>query len=57
MLGLVIVMLPSEAMKLRATERNTSFFCKLTKEAAEKAWNAWWTARAVEAERRAWVAE
>ena len=32
-------------------------FCKLTKEAAEKARNAWWTARAVEAERRAWVAE
>ena len=32
-------------------------FCKLTKEAAEKAQNAWWTARAVEAERRAWVAE
>ena len=25
-------------------------FCKLTKEAAEKARNAWWTARAVEAE-------
>ena len=32
-------------------------FCKLTKEAAEKARNAWWTARAVEAERRALVAE
>ena len=31
--------------------------CKLTKEAAEKARNAWWTARAVQAERRAWVAE
>ena len=29
----------------------------MTKEAAEKAQNAWWTARAVETERRAWVAE
>ena len=43
--------------ELRDTERNTSFFCKLTKEAAKKARNAWWTARAVEAERRAWVSE
>ena len=30
---------------------------KLTKVAADKARNAWWSARAVEAERRAWVAE
>ena len=32
-------------------------FCKLTKVAAEKARNSWWTACAVEAEKRAWVAE
>ena len=32
-------------------------YCKLTKVAAEKARNAWWTARAVMAERRAWAAE
>ena len=31
--------------------------CKLTKIAAEKARKAWWSARAVEAERRAWVVE
>ena len=32
-------------------------YCSLTKVAAEKARNAWWTACAVEAEKRAWVAE
>ena len=31
--------------------------CKFTKVAAEKARNAWWSARAVDAERRAWAAE
>ena len=31
--------------------------CKLTKAAAEKARNAWWSARAVGAEKCAWAAE
>ena len=31
--------------------------CKLTKIAAERARTAWWSVRAVEAERRAWVVE
>ena len=32
-------------------------FRRLTKVAAEKARNAWWSARAVEAEKKAWVAQ
>ena len=32
-------------------------YCSLTKVAAEKTHNAWWTACAVEAEKHAWVAE
>ena len=40
-------------------DRKAEYLClkKLTKVAADKARNAWWSARAVEAERRAWVAE
>ena len=43
--------------KVKSYRKEYKLFCKLTKEATEKARNAWWTARAVEAERRAWVAE
>ena len=43
--------------EVKSHREEYKLFCKLTKEAAEKARNAWWTARAVEAERRAWVAE
>ena len=57
MLGLVIMMLPSEAMTYKSHQEEYKLSCKLTEEAAEKAQNEWWTARAVEAERHAWVAE
>lgn len=43
--------------QVKSYREEYKLFCKLTKEAAEKAQNAWWTVRAVEAERHAWGAE
>ena len=46
-----------QGYEVKSHREEYKHFCKLTKEAAEKARNAWWTARAVEAERCAWVAD
>ena len=46
-----------QGYEVRSHREEYKLFCKLTKEAAGKARNAWWTARAVEAERCTWMAE
>ena len=47
----------SVTAELQAQLMNTTIFVKMTKLAVDKARNAWWGARAEEAERRAAVAE